>query len=229
MRNISFALTTEQVLAQTKTVTRRLGWAHLTAGTLLQPVVKGQGLKKGEKVQKIGGPIRVKYVTREPLQRISTYPHVPTELASEGFPEMTPADFVTMFCQANPGCTGETIVTRIQFEYVDKCEDMVDALKYAFTSSSERGHRPAPPSVQEGEREATPGEMVLVEDLTRQIRAACDGKPTPLILTALQEMYARVVSACINDPDEMEKALVMLTKNVRGWWCADRGGSFREN
>jgi hypothetical protein len=30
MRNISFALTTNQILEGTKTVTRRLGWLHLS-------------------------------------------------------------------------------------------------------------------------------------------------------------------------------------------------------
>ena len=48
-RNMSFAMTTEQVRNQTKTVTRRQGWRFLNAGDILQPVVKGMGLKKGEK------------------------------------------------------------------------------------------------------------------------------------------------------------------------------------
>jgi hypothetical protein len=57
VRNISFALTTAQVRARTKTVTRRVGWTFLKPGDLLQPVVKCRGLKKGERVEKIGGPI----------------------------------------------------------------------------------------------------------------------------------------------------------------------------
>lgn len=52
MRNISFALTTEQIRNQTKTVTRRVGWANLKPGTLLQPIEKGQGLKKGDRARK---------------------------------------------------------------------------------------------------------------------------------------------------------------------------------
>ena len=35
MRNISFALTKQQFLDRTKTVTRRLGWKNLEVGTLL--------------------------------------------------------------------------------------------------------------------------------------------------------------------------------------------------
>jgi hypothetical protein len=38
MRNISFQLTQPQILARTKTVTRRLNWTGLKAGTLLQGV-----------------------------------------------------------------------------------------------------------------------------------------------------------------------------------------------
>jgi len=40
MRNMSFALTTNQVLEQTKSVTRRFGWKFLKAGDLVQPVLK---------------------------------------------------------------------------------------------------------------------------------------------------------------------------------------------
>ena len=57
MRNMSFMLTTEQIKNRTKTVTRRLGWRNAKPGDVVQPIVKGQGLQKGETVQKIGGPI----------------------------------------------------------------------------------------------------------------------------------------------------------------------------
>lgn len=115
MRNISFALTTEQVRTRTKTVTRRLGWKDLKPGTLLQPVEKAQGLKKGEKLQKISGPIRVVNVSRAPLRSISAQ-----DIHGEGFPQMTYREFVTMFKRSHPGCRVDTVVTRIQFEYVDE-------------------------------------------------------------------------------------------------------------
>lgn len=51
MRNMSFMLTPDQILNQTKTVTRRLGWATLKPGTLVRAVRKCQGLKKGEKIE----------------------------------------------------------------------------------------------------------------------------------------------------------------------------------
>lgn len=116
MRNMSFALTTEQVRAQTKTVTRRVGWKFAKPGDVVQPVVKAQGLKKGERVEKIGGPIRFVRVQRVWLTAIDR-----ADLAREGFPDMTPAQFVEMFENANGGTPdGESDqkVTRIEFEYI---------------------------------------------------------------------------------------------------------------
>ncbi len=111
MRNISFALTTAQILAQTKTVTRRLGWVRLKPDTLLQPVVKGQGLKKGEHVEKIGGPIRVVAVDRVVLGDISL-----SDIYREGFPTLTKPQFLKFFKQAN-SCSRSSVVTRIEFLY----------------------------------------------------------------------------------------------------------------
>jgi len=116
MRNISFALTTQQVRDRQKTVTRRLGWKNLQPGTLLQPVVKGMGLKKGETVEKIGGPIRVVSVRREPLGIIHSY-----DVEREGFVALTGSEFVDMFCKHN-GCRPMDEVTRIEFEYVNAKE-----------------------------------------------------------------------------------------------------------
>ena len=110
MRNISFFLTRKQIAAQTKTVTRRAGWKRLTRGTLLQPVEKGQGLKKGEKVQRIGPPIRVIDVRREPLNQITQ-----RDVEREGFPDMTPEEFIQFYCKSNK-CGLDELVTRIEFE-----------------------------------------------------------------------------------------------------------------
>lgn len=112
MRNISVAITKAQILNRSKRFTRRLGWKTLMPGTLLQPVEKGQGLKKGEKVVPVGGPIRVLSVRREPLDHITQ-----EDVVLEGFPYLTPAEFVSMFCDVN-GCTPDTDVTVIGFEYV---------------------------------------------------------------------------------------------------------------
>jgi hypothetical protein len=119
MRNISFALTTDQIRAGTKTVTRRMGWLNLTPGTLLQPVRKGMGMKPGEKVERLRGPIRVVSAQREPLRMLLDSPiYGQRECAREGFPEYTPASFIDMFCRSHTGCTPDSVVTRIEFEYV---------------------------------------------------------------------------------------------------------------
>lgn len=113
MRHMSFALTTAQVRARTKTVTRRRGWEFAKAGDVVQPVVKGQGLKKGETVETIGGPIRFVRVDRVVLGDIT-----PQDVHREGFPQMTRNEFVKMFTKHN-GCRTYDKVTRIEFEYVD--------------------------------------------------------------------------------------------------------------
>lgn len=114
MRLMSFALTTNQVRNQTKTVTRRLGWKNAKPGWIVQPVVKGQGIPKGGKVEKIGGPIKFTRVTREGLREGLSQ----SDVMCEGFPHMSPRDFAAMFCDHN-GCTLDAEVTRIEFEYVE--------------------------------------------------------------------------------------------------------------
>lgn len=119
MKNISFQLTTAQIRARTKTVTRRMGWLDLKPGTLLQAVEKGQGLKKGEKAVKLA-VIRVVDARRESLGRMLVEPEYgAAECVLEGFPEMEPAGFVAMFCDSHRDCTPIRSVTRIEFEYVD--------------------------------------------------------------------------------------------------------------
>ena len=113
MRLMSFALTTEQVRNQTKTVTRRLGWKNAKPGDVVQPVVKSQGIPKGGKVERIGGPIRFVSVTRVRLGDISTI-----DVHREGFPNLTQRQFVEMFKEHNGGLKDQ-VVTRIEFEYVE--------------------------------------------------------------------------------------------------------------
>ena len=118
MKNISFALTTPQIVAQTKDVTRRLGWLTLREGQFVQPVKKCMGLKPGEKIEKIGGPLLAVDVRRERLGAMllgAVYGLV--ECRREGFPEMTPEQFVEMFCRTHKGCTPDTVITRIEFTY----------------------------------------------------------------------------------------------------------------
>lgn len=111
-RNMSFALTTEQFKNRTKDVTRRLGWDFLQPGDLLWGVKKAMGLKKGEKIERLG-LIEVVSSTAEPLGAISQ-----EDVVREGFPDWSPAQFVDFFVKKNR-ITPDTIVNRIEFRYVD--------------------------------------------------------------------------------------------------------------
>lgn len=111
MRNISFALTTEQIRNRSKTVARRPGWENLKPGTLLLAVKKGMGLKPGEKIEPLA-VIRVVSVRREMLSLITR-----DDCEREGFPELRPEDFIDMF-KSHMGGMACQMVTRIEFEYV---------------------------------------------------------------------------------------------------------------
>jgi hypothetical protein len=117
-RNISFALTTDQIRNRTKTVTRRLGWKNLKPGQILNACVKCMGLKPGEQIQRLG-QIRVVDVTLESLDTmLQSSGYGRGECEMEGFPGMTGKEFVEMF-KSHMKCSDETEVTRIEFEYVD--------------------------------------------------------------------------------------------------------------
>lgn len=109
VRSISFSLTKSQFLDGSKDVTRRIGWRWLKAGDELRGVEKAMGLRRGEK-QVVLGIIRVRSVTAERLDTITR-----DDCRREGFPELTPAAFVAMFCKANQ-CTPDVMVRRIEFE-----------------------------------------------------------------------------------------------------------------
>jgi hypothetical protein len=108
---MSFSLTTPQMYARAKTVTRRLGWWKLKAGQVVCAIEQGQGLKKGEKVKRIG-PIRAVSARNERLCDITQ-----EEVVLEGFHEMSPADFIAMFCQHH-GIKPRHTVRRIEFVFV---------------------------------------------------------------------------------------------------------------
>lgn len=112
MRNMSFTLTTSQMYAKTKTVTRRIGWSFLKAGDLVCAIEKGQGLKLGETVTRIG-VIKIISVTAETLADITL-----DEVRREGFLDMNVPQFVRMFCKSH-NCDPITLINRIEFEHVD--------------------------------------------------------------------------------------------------------------
>ena len=116
-RNISFMLTTDQIRNQSKTVTRRKGWKFLKVGDILNACVQCQGLKPGEKIERLG-TIQVVDVRQEPLAAMLVTDYGNNETKLEGFPHMTGKDFVGMFCDEMKS-TLDQHITRIEFSYIN--------------------------------------------------------------------------------------------------------------
>ena len=111
-RNISFAMTTEQIRNRSKTVTRRFGWGFLKVGDRLWGVEKAMGLKKGEKVKRLA-LIEVVSVGYEPLEDITQ-----DDVIKEGFAGWTPRMF-TDFIVKHYKCERHKPINRIEFKYVE--------------------------------------------------------------------------------------------------------------
>lgn len=114
MRNISFSLTTPQFLDLSKDVTRRLAWLKLKPGDALMACEKCQGIKPGENVVKLGEIVVMSASRERPDLMLTDAAYGASEVIREGFPDMTPAQFVEMFCKHNK-CEPATIITRIAF------------------------------------------------------------------------------------------------------------------
>lgn len=112
MRNMSFAMTTKQFCDGTKDVTRRFGWWFLETGDKLYAVKKAMGLKKGEKIERLG-IIEVISTRAEPLNAITR-----EDCIREGFPDMSPQQFVDMLCK-HYGCQPDKICNRIEFKKIN--------------------------------------------------------------------------------------------------------------
>jgi len=121
MRNMSFMLTTAQVRAGTKTVTRRMGWRYLVGAIALgqkprlMACEKCMGRRKGEPLVRIR-EIEVVNAWFEPLVAMEGYHQ--KECEREGFPDLTPQEFIKFFCESHTKCTPLSMVTRIEFRYV---------------------------------------------------------------------------------------------------------------
>lgn len=117
-RLMSVALTEQQVRDRSKTVTRRLNWWEtkhgrriLHPGDQLTLCRKVMGRQPGEPLVRICD-VQVVSIRREPLGHIT-----PGEVAREGFPTWSPAQFITFFCQ-HMRVTPDTLVTRIEWRYL---------------------------------------------------------------------------------------------------------------
>lgn len=126
MRNISFALTTDQVRKGTKTVTRRMGWQWLVdacargAEVYLMACEKCMGRKKGEPLVRLR-VIEVLDARRELLDAmIVDRDYGQAECSAEGFPDMSPEEFVAFFQGSHAGCQIDSEITRIHFRYADE-------------------------------------------------------------------------------------------------------------
>jgi hypothetical protein len=108
---MSFAMTTPQFIARTKTVTRRMGWGFLHPGSLVCGVKKAMGLKKGEVIERLG-IIRIKSTRWERLDLIT-----PEDVVLEGFPAWTPEQFIQMLVDHYKIKPSQQF-NRIEFEYV---------------------------------------------------------------------------------------------------------------
>jgi hypothetical protein len=113
-RLMSVSLTEQQVRDRTKLVTRRLGWLTLEPGDTLTLCRKVMGRKKGEPLVRIVD-VDVMSVRRERLDAITAQ-----DVDLEGFPGMTPAEFIEFFCGSHKGCTPDTEVTRIEWRWADE-------------------------------------------------------------------------------------------------------------
>lgn len=111
-RLMAVSLTEPQVRDRSKTVTRRVGWRMLRRGDQLTLCRKVMG-RRGEPLERIAA-VEVTAVRRERLDAITA-----ADVTAEGFPQMTPAEFVSFFCATHRGCSPGTEVTRIEWRYLD--------------------------------------------------------------------------------------------------------------
>ena len=118
-RNISFSMTTPQFIDGSKDVTRRFGWWNLKLGIRLMAVEKGMGLKKGEKVNRLG-LIEVVQCGAEKLRAmIDDWAYGLEELKREGYPfgYKDPEEFINALAKHHK-TTINAYVNRIEFKRV---------------------------------------------------------------------------------------------------------------
>ena len=130
-RLMSVAMTADAVIERRKTVTRRKGWwtdkngrRLLHVGDTLTLCRKVQGRKAGEPIERLA-EVEVVSVRREPLCAVGgpfdvdKYGRVIwPEVRAEGFAEMDPHTFMTLFFIEPQGIGVMDEVTRIEWRYV---------------------------------------------------------------------------------------------------------------
>lgn len=112
-RLMSVSMTEAAVVARTKTVTRRKGWAYLEPGDWLTLCRKVMGRKPGEPLVPLA-EVEVVSVRRERLDAIT-----PDDVVREGFSDLRPEEFVERFFVRAQGMDPSDEVTRIEWRYRD--------------------------------------------------------------------------------------------------------------
>ena len=112
MRNMSFFNTLGQFLAGMKTVTFRLGWDDLYPGDRIMAIAKGQGIKKGEKVQRLG---EIEIIA---VRLIQVYEISDADIILDGFGGMPKSEWIKWFCR-QMGCHEGRWVSRIEFRRIN--------------------------------------------------------------------------------------------------------------
>lgn len=109
---MAVSLTEQQVRDRSKTVTRRTGWKMLKPGDKLTLCRKVMGRRPDEPLDRI---VDVEVVSTD---RVRLDAITPADVTAEGFPEMTPAEFVKFFCASHKECEPGSTVTRIEWRYL---------------------------------------------------------------------------------------------------------------
>lgn len=127
-RLMSVSFTEQAVVERRKTVTRRKGWwvdkngdRLLLHGHRLTLCRKVQGRKSGEPLVRLA-EVEVVRVWREELGDLlrdeGWGDDVGAELAAEGFPDLTPEEFIRRYFTEAQGIYPDDYVTRIEWRYV---------------------------------------------------------------------------------------------------------------
>jgi hypothetical protein len=119
-RLMSVAFTENAVRSRIKTVTRRKGWTFAKPGDRLTLCRKVMGRKKGEPLERICD-VEIVSVRRETLSllRDDLVGYGQREVEREGFPGMTPGEFIRRFFVEAQGIGEGEFVTRIEWRYLD--------------------------------------------------------------------------------------------------------------
>lgn len=117
MSNMAFSKSIQAMREFRKTVTRRYGWANVKPAQIVQAVEKGQGIPRGEHVV----PIHEIQLLTPRWERadlmITDQAYGEREVILEGFPELSPKEFVQMLCEMNKKRPDE-LVHRLEFRHL---------------------------------------------------------------------------------------------------------------